>query len=193
MEILYSEGGCMNNFFLVGLFIFLIILTIEVIQYKKKNTAVVKSIRRLNGWAILFSILWFVLALLHLKILLKYKITDIGINFEFDRLYIVILYILAAIIWLFRGFKKDIIHESGIYISNGNYTWNRVISYKWGVKECKKIRENSIEYYKLTFRLYRNKVDKLLCGVEYKEIDLEIDKEDKEQVEVFLEEIISEE
>ena len=181
----------MNKIFLAVLFVILIKLTMEVIEYKKKNRAVVKSIKRLNRSAILFSIMWFILALLHSKMLLEYKITDISINLDFYRLYTVILYILVATIWLFRGFKKDIIHESGIYFTDGNYKWNRVISYKWGVKECKKIRKSSIEYYKLTFRLYRNKIDKLFCGVEYKEIDLEIDIEDKERVEVFLKEIIS--
>lgn len=190
-DILFFKGDCMSKYLFIALFI-IIIASRQVIENKRKNKAIAQSIKSFHGLQIFSSLLWFILAFFYLKRFFKYRITNISISIMFDSLYITILYTLVGITWVFRGFKKDIIHEYGIFTGNGNYKWNKVISYKWGIREYRKIRKDNIEYHKLTFRISRNKVDKWFCGVEYKEIILEIDTEDKERVNTYLKQIISE-
>jgi len=180
----------MNRYLFVMALIFFIITIIiqQTIAYKRSNRAIAQSIKGLNGLGMFSSIIWFFLAFSYFMMFIKYEINDIGISPDFDKLYIAILYTLVGLSWMLRSLRKDIIYEYGVCTLDGNYKWNRIVSYKWGLKNCRNSKKGSIEYYNLVFNLNRRKVAKWFSSEEYKEIILEIDINDKERIEEFLKE-----
>ncbi|WP_432665267.1 hypothetical protein R9X47_03240 [Wukongibacter baidiensis] len=180
-------------FIMISSCFIIIIVGQRVSAYKRENKAIAKSLRSLHLIEILLSIMWFFMAFSYLMMYMHYDIDYINETQDFYKLYTAILYALVGTSWLLRGVSKDFIDEHGIYTVGGKYKWHRVVSYKWGSKEHKKVRKKTIEYYDLTLIVKRGKLDRWILDEENKDVILEIASSDKAKVEKYLINVINKE
>lgn len=183
------------NIYLFILSIVSITIIIAIDQIKWRRKIVFKAIGNPNYFAMIVSGLWLLLAILNMKSFIKYEIINTSKDLEFDNLYSAIVQVLLGGNLLLKSFQNGAICQNGIYTQKGNYKWNRIIDYEWGVKEYIKAEEQDLEYYNLKFILdkpNKTNADKWFFGESNRKINMNIKLTDKETVESFLEEVISE-
>ncbi len=74
----------------------------------------------------------------------------------------------------------------GIYTLQGKYSWNKVVSYRWGEQKNQKNFKGVKEYYDLYITVVNSKLQKLFIRKDIQEIILRISINDREKANSIL-------
>lgn len=177
----------MDDIHLFGIASCVIFISI-IIDQKKRRKVVFQAINNPNDndWFIFVAAAWFILACLYIGLFIKYG----NENCTQDTLLRIISYMVLGSIYLLRGVQKDLICEDGICTKKGNYKWDRIKDYEWGVREYIGIKSQNFEYHYLTFTIHSRQSYKWFIGSVNKKIYISIKVSDKKKVEEFLKQVV---
>ncbi|QEK11268.1 hypothetical protein FQB35_02165 [Crassaminicella thermophila] len=182
-----------SNLFLGAMFLVLVILNFKTGLSYFNDAYSLLIPKYLNSWHCLFN--YTDLTNLEKKFLAnkmrdEYWTVHMYIRFVYYKIFIVVTQLLLGIAHLLKGIENDIIYQDGIYTKRGRYTWDRIISYRWGEAQSNKIKKRNIEYCNLIFSLNNTNANKWFYWEGDREISIEINVEDRGKLEEFLKQAI---